>query len=438
LADLLEQVRRQNVKETWRLEWQIIGWLGFGDADMKDLAQLKGLANVWIRKAAHEQQNNFKVTAAGWSQLRQLPKLRWLGIGDMNDAVALDDDSFAEIAKLTELDTLYLNCNGSAQGVKKLLGLKKLAGFGLNVHGAGADDTLVKEIVAAMPDLESLTISYSTISDQGMKELAKLKRLSHLAIGSKHVTDAGLQEVARMKKMAVVNIASSKITEDGTDRLWEARPDLFMLNGVGVHHGPDSYWTMQVDFFHSAQAMPFALSEKEFAKAAENPALKRLGIGWPGMSARDMKNLSRCRRLSHLSVTQNIQFGPNNQRLEVKLDADAWKPLSELPRLQMLVVHDVVLDAESFAAIGKCKELRTLRLVNSKGSDAGALQLFGLEKLTGLELSGAEITGAGLEKFGRFKNLHYLSLNGSKITDDGLKHLSDLPHLMHIDLTSTR
>src|ERR1019366_10751237 len=74
LADLLEQVRRQNVKETWRLETQIIGWPGFGDADMKDLAQLKGLANVWIRKAAQEQQSNFKVTAAGWSQLRQLPK----------------------------------------------------------------------------------------------------------------------------------------------------------------------------------------------------------------------------------------------------------------------------------------------------------------------------------------------------------------------------
>ena len=384
------------------------------------------------------QRSDFEVTATGWSQLRQLPKLRWLGIGDMNDAVAFDDDSFAEIAKLTELETLYLNCKGSAKGVKKLLGLKHLAGFGLNVNGAGADDTLVKELVAAMPDLESLTISYSTISDQGMKELAKLKRLSHLAIGSNHVTDAGLQEVARMKKAAVVNIASNKITEDGKDRLWEARPDLFMLNGVGVHHGPDSLWTMQVDFFHSAQAMPIALSEKEFAKLSENPALKRLGVGWPGMSASDMKNVSRCQRLSHLLVTQNIQFGPNGQRLEVKLNADAWKPLNELPRLQMLVVHDIVLDADALAAIGKCKELRTLRLVKSKASDAGALQSSGLEKLTGLELSGSEITGAGLEKFGRFKNLRYLSLNGSKITDDGLKHLSGLPHLLHLDLASTK
>jgi hypothetical protein len=54
-----------------------------------------------------------------------------------------------------------------------------------------------------------------------------------------------------------------------------------MVNGGGIPPGPDSLWTMQVDYFHSGQAMPFALSEKEFAKASENPALKRLGIGWP-------------------------------------------------------------------------------------------------------------------------------------------------------------
>ncbi len=340
-------------------------------------------------------------------------------------------------AQLTELTTLSLDCKGSNAGLEKLRNLKKLVHVSVCINGAEPTDAWAKAI-ADFTDLKDLGIANSTISDAGVKELARLPNLRSLGIGSNNITDAGLLEVAAMKRMVAVNFPSPRVTQDGIDELWKARPDLLMINGAGMPPGPDSFWTIERDFYGPYGGMFPVPDEKKLGELIGTyPTWRAVSIGWPGMSGAVMNDVIRLKRLTHLSVAQAIQSGPNGQRLEVNIDANGWKRLSALERLRCLGVSDLTLDADALAEIGKLKELRTLRLTRSKATDAGLRHLANLKKLTGLALAGTELTDAGLQELAQFNNLHFLSLSETRITDDGLKHLAGLPKLGWLFLDGT-
>jgi Leucine-rich repeat (LRR) protein len=434
LADLLVPNPKRDAAQPWLATTLIVGWHGFSDADIRDVVRMKKLTHLWICQSMETaKRGNVYLTAAGWSQLRQLPDLRVLGISD----AALSEESFAEIGKLTKLTTLYLDCKGSNAGIDKLRNLKKLIHVSLCVNGAQPSDAHARAI-AEFTDLQDLGIAHATISDAGVKELARLPNLRSLGIGSDNITDAGLLEVSAMKKMVAVNFPSPRVTQDGIDELWKARPDLLMINGAGMPPGPDSFWTMERDFYGPYSGMYSAADDKTMGELiGKYPTLRAVSIGWPGMSGAVMKDVIRLKRLTHLYVQQAIQSGPNGQRLEVKIDASGWKRLAVLDRLRCLVVSEQDVDADSLAAIGKLKELRTLRLPRSKATDAGLRHLANLKKLTGLDLAGTQLTDAGLQGLGQFNNLHFLSLSETRITDDGLKHLAGLPKLNVLYLDGT-
>ena len=55
----------------------------------------------------------------------------------------------------------------------------------------------------------------------------------------------------------------------------------------------------------------------------------------------------------------------------------------------------------------------------------------------GLNLSGTQVTDAGLKELDGLKNLHTLHLGGTKVTDRGLKELVGLKNLHTLDLSFT-
>ncbi len=170
-----------------------VGWPGFSDPYMKNVVRLKKLTHLTIGNApvhnlADYDRENIRVTAKGWRQLHELKDLRVLKVRD----VALDDDSFAEIGKLTELTTLYLEGKVSEAGVKKLMNLKKLTV--LILLEAQVTDACAKDM-AELTELQYLSISKTSISDEGLKHLAKLSKLRRLGLVSNNITDAGLKEL---------------------------------------------------------------------------------------------------------------------------------------------------------------------------------------------------------------------------------------------------
>ena len=59
----------------------------------------------------------------------------------------------------------------------------------------------------------------------------------------------------------------------------------------------------------------------------------------------------------------------------------------------------------------------------------GELTVADLEKVTGLELGGTQITDAGLKDLAKLKKLYELNLAGTQITDTGLKDVAKLKNL---------
>ena len=68
----------------------------------------------------------------------------------------------------------------------------------------------------------------------------------------------------------------------------------------------------------------------------------------------------------------------------------------------------------------------------------GELTVADLEKVTGLELGGTQITDAGLKDLAKFQNLKDLGLGGTQITDEGLKEVAKLEKLSSLRLSSTK
>src|SRR5262249_3710328 len=147
---------------------------------------------------------------------------------------------------------------------------------------------------------------------------------------------------AAMKRMVAVALVSPRISPDGVDDLWQARPDLLMINGAGAPPGPESLWTIEQDFLNPGPGMFGAENEVQLARLTDRAAgLRRIAIGWPGMTGAAMKDVVQIKRLTHLHVRQAIEVGPGGQKREVKIDAGGWKRLAELPKLRVLIIKDL-------------------------------------------------------------------------------------------------
>jgi len=82
---------------------------------------------------------------------------------------------------------------------------------------------------ADLDTIVELTLSYTQISDTGLKELAKLKRMTHLYLNNTEITDTGLKELARLKQLKSIALQGSKITDAGVRELLKL-PNLIELD----------------------------------------------------------------------------------------------------------------------------------------------------------------------------------------------------------------
>ena len=69
--------------------------------------------------------------------------------------------------------------------------------------------------IAKMQQLEILSLTYTQITDAGLKDIAKLQQLEILSLDETQITDAGLKEVAKLQKLQSLNLEGTKITDAG-------------------------------------------------------------------------------------------------------------------------------------------------------------------------------------------------------------------------------
>ena len=84
------------------------------------------------------------------------------------------------------------------------------------------------------------------------------------------------------------------------------------------------------------------------------------------------------------------------------------------------------------------ESLQTLDLTGRQVTDAGLKELAGLMSLQGLNLSRTRVTDAGLKELAGLMSLQRLDLRGTRVTDAGLKELAGLKSLQSLDLGDTQ
>jgi len=78
---------------------------------------------------------------------------------------------------------------------------------------------------ADLEKITSLWLNNTKITDEGLKELAKLQNLIGLNLSYTKITDASLKDVAKLKNLKNLTLMNTQITDAGAVELKKAMPN---------------------------------------------------------------------------------------------------------------------------------------------------------------------------------------------------------------------
>ena len=93
----------------------------------------------------------------------------------------------------------------------------------LFLHSTKITDEGLKDI-AKMQQLTSLLLDDTEITDAGLKDIAKLQNLARLSLSFSKITDVGLKDIAKLQNLAHLDLINTKITYEGAAELKKALP----------------------------------------------------------------------------------------------------------------------------------------------------------------------------------------------------------------------
>jgi beta-lactamase regulating signal transducer with metallopeptidase domain len=229
---------------------------GLGDTAIRHLVGLKSLRELHV--------NHCGTTDAGVGLLEAMPQLTHLAL---YAEARLTDSALVSIAKLKRLKHLSLDSyvgteqgwmRFSKEGTRLLAGLQELehlhlVGQEISLEflqfarlkslslGTGAVDDACAARIAKCRQLQSLTLVYTNITNDGLSKFADLPELSRLNLDSHIVTDNGIGHLKRLPKLQHVSLRASRLTDESLPHLAQikslTRIDLHGSGEPGVNAG---------------------------------------------------------------------------------------------------------------------------------------------------------------------------------------------------------
>ncbi|MBP6985570.1 MAG: hypothetical protein KBB83_03145 [Alphaproteobacteria bacterium] len=152
------------------------------------------------------------------------------------------------IENLTQLTELNLWWCTRVTGNSPRRGSEKLTS--LNLQYTRTNDTGLRYLAKCFPNLTSLDVSATSITDACLPSITKLTSLVTLDLSATQISDLGLtQIVLDLKKLKKLKIAAGKnITQIGLDKLVRDNPLIditgyIMPTGIEAPHRSDIFWT---------------------------------------------------------------------------------------------------------------------------------------------------------------------------------------------------
>jgi hypothetical protein len=190
---LLEQVSLSNTAIT--------------DQGIKAFSKLRELTELSLHR------DDTKVTPQGLTFLKAMPSLKSLRL----DGLDLPDTTLAFLSPLKKLTHLNLSyCKVADAG---LVFLKELPDLKyLNLSGAKISDAGVLHL--DLPQLVSLSLASTPITNKALASLSSLKSLKSLSLNSTAITNEGLANLKALSALTSLSLSYTKITEQGLSHLY--------------------------------------------------------------------------------------------------------------------------------------------------------------------------------------------------------------------------
>lgn len=299
---------------------------------------------------------------------------------------ALNDDCMKELRGVTGIETLHLASKHiTDEGIKELAtingiqhlhlrgtsvtdqGLAPLAGMGLiwlSPPEQAQTDLGLKNYLAARRVWPILYLDeFKSLTDEGMKEVGKLKGLEFLHIGSdSKVTANGLAYLAGMNLKSLYPPHNAR-TDEGLKHYINAIAPTGKLSL--------SHWNIT------------GTGLKEVTKIK---GLRNLNLNHTKMTDAELQAISSMKDLRELFLSQTAITG---NQMEV---------LRALENLETLTLRQTNVGDDAMKALGSMKNLKTLDLGETLLTDKGLENLTGLDSLETLRVYSTKVTAEGVKK----------------------------------------
>ncbi len=365
--------------------------------------------------------------------------------------VRAGDEVAAAIASLRQRGALVVmdekNADGNSvveiQLCKRVFGDADLAALkrfpnlkSLNLQGSTVTDDGVKHL-AALPGLHTLDLWNTAVTPAGLEPVAKLKSLHTLRYNTRQMTDEALRQLLRLGLAHKLNLASGERGRPASiDDVRELQLWSVALTDAGLRELSAFKNVTTIDLSGTTTVTLAGLKELKALKS-----LTLLNVGEPDDTL--MRNLreadllytlrgagtnrSNVRPRSAAEVTTFVTYAVEPSSVGVK-------ELTALTNLEVLELPRSHLDDAGMKHVAEFKSLRKL-VVNNQISDAGLKELVGMPALQAIAIEpGAPVTDAGLASLAKIKTLESIRVRGTKVTAAGLKHLAGLKlHTLALD-----
>ena len=330
--------------------------------------------------------------------------------GQMTDAV------LERIARLDHIEELDLSGSRGItdEGLRCLAGLTRLTS--LQLGGCATGDAGV-EAVGLIPSLEKLGLGGTRVSDAGVAHLARCERLRMVDLSGTHTGDAAIRVLAG--KPALRHFRSGEHVTDTGLAAFRDYPALRTWSGDEPPLHLFSYDEHPTQLrlrgsFTDAGLARLAACDGLYALDLDSDRLAVTGAGLAPLAA-----------LPHLSA--------------LAFDAeDADMPyIAALPRLRHLVCQDTTAGDGGFAALGASRSLEFLwgrRCHNLHRR--GFVALANIPTLRSLSVSCLNVDDAGLATLPHFPAL--TELMPMDVPDEGFRHIARCPNLESLVLMYCR
>lgn len=282
-------------------------------------------------------------------------------------------------------------------------------------RGTSIGDSALESLVG-LRRLRSVLLNETAVTDAGMTSLGKISTLQNVDLRGCTVSNAGLEPLAALSQLKALRLSgesgATTVDDDGMVHVAKMKNlkalllDFLWISEVGLEQ------LAGLDRLEELYLAKTLVGDDALATMHQFPQLKKLRISQCQFENEGLAHLAKVATLEDLDLSENNQIN------------DAGMPhLSGLKKLKRLNLWRTYVGDAGIEHLSGLTDMEWLNLDNSQISDACLKHLSGMTKLKFLHLGSTLVSDAGLPALKELTSLENLKVTRTAVTEEGVAEL---------------